>query len=111
MQVRAVDLRNTLRSSYLKGSLVELLHPEHDTEVVGRGRLGKPCAIKGVEGDNFSDGAQYVIVTEAIKSGVALPLDCGAEPPLKMLEEAVGYQIPWPVLHFQVLRRGSEAHS
>ena len=105
-----MQVRTTPKTTLPNDSFVDLLHPEHNTEVMGKERLGKACAMKGGARAMYADGAQYVTVSEATRRGVALPLEYGVEPSLSSLDEAVGCETPWPILHLQVRVRGSQVH-
>lgn len=84
---------------YPPGSMVELFHPDHDTDVIGKGRCGKECMTDGIPEEYCSLGAQRVTVTECMKEGVPIIFDVNNEPRVEILEEAVGYQILWPVMY------------
>ena len=90
---------------YTAGSMVELFHPDHDTEVIGKGRCGKECTTDGIPEEYRILGAQTVTVTECLKEGVPIIFDLHNEPRVEILEDAVGYQILWPVMYLhEVLR-------
>lgn len=93
------------QSAYPKGSLVELLHPQYDTEIVGKGRAGRHCVLEGEDALNYPKGAQFVVVTESTKEDVIPLLAVTIEPTPKNLEGTVGYEIMWPVEFLQMLRK------
>ena len=109
LYVFVMQVRTTPKTTIPKGSFVDLLHPEHNTEVMGKGRLGNACAMRGGAGAIYTDGAQYVKITEATRRGVTLPVEYDVEP-LSSLDEAVGCEIPWPILHQQLRVRDFEVH-
>ena len=92
-------------SGYAAGSMVELFHPDHDTDVVAKGRCGQKCTADGIPEEYRSMGAQSVIVTECLKEGVPIIFDVKDEPRVENLEDAVGYQILWPVMYLQEVLR------
>ena len=90
---------------YAAGSMVEFFHPDHDTNVIGKGQCGKECTTDGIPEEYRSLGAQSVTITECLKEGVPIIFDLHIEPRVEILEDAVGYQILWPVLYMhEVLR-------
>lgn len=54
---------------------MELHHPNYDMEVVEKGHMGMQCSMGDGAEETYSDGGQYVIVIEACKEGVSLPLE------------------------------------
>ena len=92
---------------YAAGSMVELFHPDHDTDVIGKGRCGKECTTDGIPEEFRSMGAQSVTVTECLKEGVSIIFDLHNEPRVEILEDAVGYQILWPVMYMQKVLRAT----
>ena len=92
-------------AGYPAGSMVELFHPDHDTEIVGKGRCGKHCTIKDILEEYRSMGAQSVTVTECLKEGVSLIFDMDNEPRVEILDDAIGYQILWPIMYLQRVLR------
>ena len=96
---------NPPRVGYPPGSMVELFHPDHDTEIVGKGRCGKHCTTEDISEEYRELGAQSVTVTECLKEGVPLILDMDNEPRLENLDDAVGYRILWPMMYLQRVLR------
>ena len=94
-----------VQSTYPKGSLVELLHPQYDTEIVGKGRGGRHCVLEWEDALNYPMGAQFVVLTECTKEDVIPLLVVTIEPTPKNLEGTVGYEIMWPVEFLQMLRK------
>lgn len=103
------DLKGGMReppcTGYAAGSMVELFHPEHNTDVIGKGRCGKECTTDGIPEEYQSMGAQKVTVTECLKEGVPIIFDVQNEARVELLEDAVGYQIMWPVMYMQKVLR------
>ena len=93
------------RVGHPPGSMVELFHPDHDTEIVGKGRCGKHSTTEDIIEEYKTLGAQSVTVTECLKEGVPLILDMDNEPRLENLDEAIGYQILWPIMYLQRVLR------
>ena len=94
-----------VQSAYPKGSLVELLHPQYDTEIVEKGRAGRQCVLEGEDALNYPKGAQYVVVTESTKEDVIPLLAVTIERTPSNLEGTMGYKIMWPVEFLQILRK------
>jgi len=92
---------------YAAGSMVELFHPDHDTDVIGKGRCGKECTTDGIPEEYRSMGAQKVTITECMKEGVSIIFDVHNEPRVEALEDAVGYQILWLVMYMQKVLRNA----
>lgn len=84
---------------------MELLHPQFDAEVVGKGRAGRHCVLEGQDALNYPTGAQFVVITESAKDGVLPLLAVNIEPTPEFLEGTVGYEIMWPVEFMQVVRK------
>ena len=96
---------NPPRVGYPAGSMVELFHPDHDLEIIGKGRCGKHCTTEDILEEYRSLGAQSVTVTECVKEGVPLIFDMDSEPRVENVDDAVGYQILWPVMFMQRVLR------
>ena len=94
-----------VRVGYPAGSMVELFHPDHDTDIIGKGRCGKHCTTEDIPEEYRSLGAQSVTVTECLKEGVPIIFDVDNEPPVETLDDAVGYQILWPIMYLQRVLR------
>ena len=96
---------NKPRVGYPAGSMVELFHPDFDTEIIGKGRCGHHCMTEDILEEYKCLGAQSVIVTECLKERVPLILDMDNEPLVETIDEAVGYQILWPIMYLQRVLR------
>lgn len=96
---------NPPRVGYLPGSMVELFHPDHDTEIIGKGRCAKHCTTEDIGEEYRSLGAQDVTITECLKEGVPLIFDMDTEPRAENVDDALGYQILWPVMYLQRVLR------
>ena len=92
-------------TGYPAGSMVELFHPEHDTEIIGKGRCVKHCTREDIPEEYRSMGAQSVTITECLKEGVPLIFDMDNEPRVEILDDAVGYCILWPIMYLQRVLR------
>jgi hypothetical protein len=97
--------RESVILGYPAGSMVELFHPDHDADVIGKGRCGKECTADGIADEYRSMGAQAVTITECLKEGVPVLVDVHNEPRVENLDDAVGYQILWPVMYLQQVLR------
>ena len=96
---------NPPRVGYPAGSMVEFFHPDHDLEIIGKGRCDKHCTTEDILEEYRSLGAQSVTVTECLKEGVPLIFDMDNEPRVENVDDAVGYQILWPVMFMQRVLR------
>lgn len=106
-----VSMHAAKKTSYTKGAaLLDLLHFDHDGEVMGKRHLENPINLEDAYVKLHPDGAQYVTLTED-KGGVLFLLHSKIVPPLASLDEAVGYKFPWHVYYVQVRLRGEEAAS
>lgn len=57
-------LWNRRRIGYPVGSMGEFFHPNHDTEIIGKGRCGKHCTTEDIIKEYKSMWAQSMTVTE-----------------------------------------------
>ena len=59
------------------------------------------CTTEGTIEEYRSLGAQFVIVTECFKEGVPIIFDMANRPRVEILDDAIGYQILWPIMYLQ----------
>lgn len=82
--------RESVIMGYPAGSMVELFHPDHDADVIGKGRCGKECKADGIPEEYRDMGAQAVTITECLMEGVPIILELQNEPQTRTIHRWPG---------------------